>query len=175
MKKFIRDHLIKSFGPVPSGSYDVVNLTVAAILEMIYTAEFARLYRDVQIPACEAETASQVLLTLKRSIEAMSKLTEEMLAAATALKTGRGGATPEEITASVHTVVDPIVTDLQTKIATITSSEADDATKIADITAALDTFTTTIAGPASTGTGDGTGTDTGAGTGTGTDTGGAAA
>ena len=41
----------------------------------------------------------------------------------------------------VTAAVNPLITDLQTKISTITASEADDATKLADLTSAFGVFT----------------------------------
>lgn len=82
---------------------------------------------------------------------AMSALTDAMAAAINTLKStaAGGGVTTQQVTDTVHSIVDPQVADLQSKVAAITTSESDDATKIADINAALAEFTTAFA-PAST-------------------------
>jgi hypothetical protein len=81
----------------------------------------------------------------------MSQLTDQMTAALATLNTklSAAGVTTDEVTTQIHTVVDPLVADLNTKFTAITSSEADDATKIADLTTAVTEFTTAFA-PAST-------------------------
>lgn len=78
----------------------------------------------------------------------MSNLTELMKATAEKINTGKGGATPEQITAAVHGVIDPLVADLQAKIDAINATDADEQSKLGDITAALTEFSSTIAGPA---------------------------
>jgi hypothetical protein len=79
--------------------------------------------------------------------EIMSQLTDQMTAALTTLeaKLSASGVTTDEVTTQIHSVVDPMVADLNSKFTAITSSEADDATKIADLTAAVSEFTTAFA------------------------------
>lgn len=77
----------------------------------------------------------------------MSALTDAMNAALANLesKLTAGGVTADEVTAQIHSVVDPLVADLSGKVTAITSSEGDDANKIADLTAAVTAFTTAFA------------------------------
>ncbi len=77
----------------------------------------------------------------------MSQLTDQMTAALAVLesKLAAGGVTADEVTAQIHTVVDPQVAAMLSAITAITNSEADDATKIADLTAAVTEFTTAFA------------------------------
>jgi hypothetical protein len=69
----------------------------------------------------------------------MSALTDAMAAAIATLKSqiGASGLTGDQVDAHIHAITDPLVT----QITTIANSEADDASKIADIEAALDEFT----------------------------------
>jgi len=78
---------------------------------------------------------------------AMSALTDAMAAAINTLKAANtgGGVTTQQVTDTVHSIVDPQITTLQGTIATITASEKDDAAKIVDINAALAEFTTAFA------------------------------
>lgn len=77
----------------------------------------------------------------------MSDLTDKMTAALANLesKLAAGGVTADEVTAQIHTVVDPQIAALNSTVATIASSEADDAKKLADLTAAVTEFTTAFA------------------------------
>ncbi len=81
----------------------------------------------------------------------MSELTDGMTAALANLesKLTSGGVTIDQVTTQVHTVVDPQIADLNSKLAAITASDADSAAKLADLTAAVTQFTTAFA-PAAT-------------------------
>jgi hypothetical protein len=118
---------------------------VDKLLQFIDSPEFAALY------AQRMKTLTNFGLgdnfNLKWSI-AMSSLTDAMTAACTALN-AKSGLTPDAVTAQIHSIVDPQISNLNSTITSITSSEADDASKIADITAALGEFTTAFA-PATT-------------------------
>lgn len=115
-----------------------------ALIKHIRTPEFAALYCQQVQPLPDLGLGA--IVNLKWST-AMSALTDAMAAAITTLKASSttGGPTTDEITAQIHTVVDPQVAALTASIATITSSEADDASKISDIQAALAEFTTAFA------------------------------
>jgi conjugal transfer/entry exclusion protein len=77
----------------------------------------------------------------------MSFLTDAMIAALANLQTklAAGGLTADQVTSQIHTVIDPLVADLNSKVAAIVTSEADDASKLADVTAAMTEFTTAFA------------------------------
>lgn len=80
---------------------------------------------------------------------AMSAATDAMTAAVNTLKQevgqGNSGLTTQQITDTVHTVVDPEVAALTAQLAAIQASEADDATKNADTAAAVKVFTDAFA------------------------------
>jgi hypothetical protein len=79
--------------------------------------------------------------------EIMSQLTDQMTVAVENLKAQLAGSVPtsEQIAAQIHAIIDPQVAGLQSTIDAITAGEKDDATKIADINAALTEFTSTFA------------------------------
>lgn len=74
----------------------------------------------------------------------MSDFTDAFAAAVANLKSevaAGGGLTGDQVDAHIHAVTDPIVS----QVTTIANSEADDATKVADIMTALNGFSTTFA------------------------------
>lgn len=77
----------------------------------------------------------------------MSELTDKMNAALANLeaKLTAGGLTADEVTAQIHTVVDPQITGLTNQLAAIIASEADDASKLAEVTNAVTAFTVAFA------------------------------
>lgn len=75
----------------------------------------------------------------------MSQLTDAMTAAINTLKTSGAGMTNAQVVATVHSVVDPEVADLQSKISAIMASEMTDESKLSDVTDALNEFTTAFA------------------------------
>ena len=129
----------------------IINDIVAAITAIIASvnAEKAKLAGQLRCVAniiTIAKDCADYLLTIFKE-KIMSQLTDNMNAALANLesKLSAGGVTTDEVTAQIHTVVDPQIAALNTTIATITSSEADDATKIADLTEAVTEFTTAFA------------------------------
>jgi len=119
-----------------------------SLAEYMRSPEFSALYAQRTHPLPDLGLGTEVNFLWSK---AMSALTDAMAAAITTLKasSSAGGPTTDQITAQIHTVVDPQVAALTASIATITSSEASDASQIADIQAALAEFTTAFA-PAST-------------------------
>lgn len=94
-----------------------------------------------------SEEEIEVLTIFIKEIIVMSDLTNKMTVALATLesKLATGGVTLDQVTAQIHSVVDPQISALTDSIATINASEADDATKIADLTAAVTQFTDAFA------------------------------
>jgi hypothetical protein len=93
----------------------------------------------------------EVLTQFIKEIIAMSALTDAMTAALANLETKltAGGLTAADVTAQIHTVVDPQVATLSTALATFQASQTKDEAAIADLTAAVTQFTAAFAPAAS--------------------------
>jgi hypothetical protein len=143
MQKSIKEFLSKTF----SFTEDENEKLADGLVKHVTSPEFVALLQAWRnLPDLDLGLGQHV--NLKWRI-AMSTLTDAMAAAINQLKseTAGGGVTTQQVTATINSVVGPQLAALQTSITNITNSEATDASKIADINAALAEFTTAFAPP----------------------------